>query len=324
MSAPPQFGAETDPTGRFVRQRSAFRGTIAVGGEHPPEAGRYHLYVSLACPWAHRVVIARRLKGLEDVVGMTVVDPIRDERGWAFREGPGWSVDPVNGFAFLSEAYAATDPAWRGRVTVPVLWDRQTRTIVNNESEDILRILDAAFGPLALPAPVLRPADLTDAIDAVNAWVYPEVNNAVYRAGFAASQEAYDEAVADLARGLARAEETLMRERWLAGNRFTEADIRLFTTLVRFDPVYHTHFKCNARLMADSPVLVGFVRDVAQVPGVMDTIAMDQIKAHYYRTHGMLNPSGIIPVADGPDLALPHGRDAMGPPALPARTGVAG
>lgn len=324
MSAPPQFGAETDPSGRFVRQQSAFRGTIAPGGEHPPEAGRYHLYVSLACPWAHRVVIARRLKGLADVIGMTVVDPIRDERGWAFREGPGWSADPVNGFAFLAEAYAATDPAWQGRVTVPVLWDRRTGSIVNNESEDILRMLDSAFGPLALPAPVLRPADLADAIDAVNAWVYPEVNNAVYRAGFAASQEAYDEAVADLSRGLARAEEILTRDRWLAGNRFTEADIRLFTTLVRFDPVYHTHFKCNARLIADSPALVGFVRDVAQVPGVMDTIAMEQIKAHYYGTHAALNPSGIIPVSDGPDLASPHGRDGMGPPALPGEPGNAG
>ena len=318
MSAPPQFGAETDARGRFVRQASSFRGTIDPDGPHPPESGRYHLYVSLACPWAHRVVIARRLKGLEDVIGMTVVDPIRDERGWAFRDGPGWSIDPINGFAFLAEAYAATDPQWRGRVTVPVLWDTITGSIVNNESEDILRILDSAFGDLALPSPVLRPADLAANIDAMNARVYPEINNAVYRAGFAASQEAYDEAVADLASGLAMVEEVLSRERWLVGNRFTEADVRLFTTLVRFDPVYHTHFKCNARLIADSAALVGFVRDVAQVPGVMDTIAMDQIKAHYYGTHGVLNPSGIIPVSDGPDLGVHPGRDALGPPALEA------
>ena len=318
MSAPPQFGAETNSRGRFVRQQSAFRGTIAPGGPHPPEAGRYHLYVSLACPWAHRVVIARRLKGLEDVIGMTVVDPIRDERGWAFRDGPGWSTDPINGFAFLAEAYAATDPQWRGRVTVPVLWDTVTASIVNNESEDILRIFDSAFGDLALPSPVLRPPDLAGGIDAMNARVYPEINNAVYRAGFAASQEAYDEAVADLASGLAMVEEVLTRDRWLVGNRFTECDIRLFTTLVRFDPVYHTHFKCNARLIADSPALVGFVRDVAQVPGVMDTIAMDQIKAHYYGTHGVLNPSGIIPVSDGPDLRAASGRDALGPPAVGA------
>lgn len=316
MSAPPQFGAETDSRGRFVRQGSAFRGTISRGGAHPPEAGRYHLYVSLACPWAHRVVIARRLKGLDDIIGMTVVDPIRDERGWAFRDGPGWGLDPINGFAFLAEAYAATDPRWRGRVTVPVLWDTTTGTIVNNESEDILRMLDAAFGDLALPSPVLRPPGLAAGIDAMNARVYPEINNAVYRAGFAASQEAYDEAVADLASGLAFVEQVLTRERWLVGNRFTEADIRLFTTLVRFDPVYHTHFKCNARLIADSASLVGFVRDVAQVPGVMDTIAMDQIKSHYYGTHGALNPSGIIPVSDGPDLHAGHGREALGPSAL--------
>lgn len=299
-----------------MRQQSAFRGTITPGGEHPPEASRYHLYVSLACPWAHRVVIARQLKGLQDVVGMTIVDPIRDERGWAFREGPGWSEDPLNGFGFLAEAYAATDLSWRGRVTVPVLWDHATGTIVNNESEEILRMLDSAFGDLALPVPVLRPPDLAHQIDAVNARVYRDVNNAVYRAGFAASQEAYDEAAGDLAAGLALVEDILQRDRWLVANRFTEADIRLFTTLVRFDPVYHTHFKCNARLIADSPALVGFVRDVAQVPGVMGTIAMDQIKAHYYRTHGRLNPSGIVPGSDGPDLAAAHGRGALGSEAL--------
>ncbi len=316
MSAPPQFPAETDASGRFVRQGSAFRDTIADGTDHPPQAGRYHLYVSLACPWAHRTVIARQLKGLTRAVGMTVVDPIRDEQGWAFRDGPGWSADPLNGFEFLAEAYAATDSSWRGRVTVPVLWDSSTKSIVNNESEDILRILDSAFGDLANPRPVLRPPDLAGDIDVVNAAVYRDVNNAVYRAGFASTQEAYDEAASDLARGLAEVEGVLQSDRWLAGNRFTEADIRLFTTLVRFDPVYHTHFKCNARLIADSPALLGFVRDVAQVPGVMDTIAMDQIKAHYYCTHPFLNPAGIVPVSDGPDLSVPHGRERMGPDAL--------
>lgn len=312
--APSQFPAETDAVGRFVRQESAFREWVRPDGPHPPEAGRYHLYVSLACPWAHRVVIARVLKGLGGVVGMTVVDPIRDERGWAFREGRGHSPDPVNGFAFLAEAYAATDPSWSGRVTVPVLWDRHAGRIVNNESEDILRMLDAAFGPLAAPSPVLRPPDLDDAIDEVNGFVYPLINNGVYRAGFAASQAAYDEAVTGVFEGLARAGSILRRQRWLAGNRFTEADIRLFTTLVRFDPVYHTHFRCNARLVADSPALLGFVRDVAQVPGVMATIDMDHIKRHYYLTHSRLNPAGIVPVSDGPDLTAPHGRDALGPP----------
>jgi putative glutathione S-transferase len=315
-SAPSQFPAETDDRGRFVRQQSAFRDWIAEDGPFPPEAGRYHLYVSLACPWAHRVVIARQVKRLLDVLGMTVVDPVRDAQGWAFRDGPGHSVDPLNGFRLLAEAYAATDPSWSGRVTVPVLWDRRERRIVNNESEDILRMLDRAFGSLAAPAPVLRPDDLADEIDAVNAFVYPMINNGVYRAGFAAAQSAYDEAVAEVFAGLARAEEILSGRRWLAGNRFTEADIRLFTTLVRFDPVYHTHFRCNLRLIADSPPLLGFMRDVAQVPGVMGTIDMDHIKRHYYLTHGNLNPLGIVPVSNGPDLAAPHGRGPLGPPAL--------
>jgi glutathionyl-hydroquinone reductase len=317
-AAPAAFPDETDRTGRFTRQESAFRGLITADGPHPPEAGRYHLYVSLACPWAHRVVIARSLKGVGDAIGMTVVDPIRDDRGWAFRPGRGHSEDPLNGFAFLAEAYARTDPSWSGRVTVPVLWDTRAGVIVNNESEDILRILDSAFGHLAAPgAPVLRPEELATRIDEINALVYPTINNGVYRAGFAASQEAYDEAVAQLADGLAQVEGILGRDRWLAGNRFTEADIRLFTTLVRFDPVYHTHFKCNARLIADSPPLLGFIRDVAQIPGVFPTVDMDHIKRHYYCTHTALNPMGIVPVADGPDLLAPHGRDDLGPPALP-------
>jgi glutathionyl-hydroquinone reductase len=318
VSAPPQFRAETDGSGRFVRQQSAFRDTVEPGSLHPPAAGRYHLYVSLACPWAHRTVIARRLKGLEPVVGMTVVDPIRDDLGWAFLPGRGHERDPINGFSYLSEAYARTDAGWSGRVTVPVLWDTVTGSIVNNESEDILRILDSSFGGLAHAEPVLRPADLTSEIDEVNDWVYPLINNGVYRAGFAASQEAYDEAAADVAEGLERAERLLSASRWLAGNRFTEADIRLFTTLVRFDPVYHTHFKCNQRLVADAPALVGFVRDVAQVPGVMGTIDMDHIKRHYYLTHEILNPGGIVPSSSGPDLTVPHGRAHLGPNAIPA------
>ncbi len=316
--APSQFPAETDAAGRFVRQASAFRDRVAADGPYAPEPGRYHLYVSLACPWAHRVVIARALKGLADVVGMTVVDPIRDDRGWAFREGPGYSPDPLNGFAFLAEAYAASNPRWSGRVTVPVLWDRVSGRIVNNESEDILRMLDSGFGNLARAEPRLRPPDLAAAIDEVNAFVYPLLNNGVYRAGFASTQAAYDEAVSDVGRGFAQAEDILRGSRWLAGNRFTEADIRLFTTLVRFDPVYHTHFRCNARLVAQSDPLLGFVRDVAQVPGVMPTIDMDQIKRHYYLTHDRLNPTGIVPVSNGPDLTAPHGRGHLGPPAVPA------
>ena len=268
--------------------------------------------MSYACPWAHRVIIARVLKGLQGVVGMTVVDPVRDHRGWAFTDDP----DPLQGWGFLAAAYALSDPDWSGRVTVPVLWDAEASAIVSNESEDILRILDSAFGGLAAPSPILRPHDLVSEIDAVNAVVYPRINNGVYRAGFASSQAAYDEAASDVADGLAYVEEILSAHRWLAGNRFTEADIRLFTTLVRFDPVYHTHFKCNARLIADSPALVGFVRDVAQIPGVLDTVRMDHIKRHYYLTHDRLNPTRIIPVSDGPDLTLPHGRESLGPEAL--------
>ena len=308
----PQFAAETDSAGRFVRQTSAWRGWIDPDGPHPPIAGRYHLYVSFACPWAHRTIITRALKGLDGVVGMTVVDPLRDEQGWAFTDDD----DPVNGWAFLAEGYAATDPAWRGRVTVPVLWDRVAGRIVNNESEDILRMLDSSFTGLARDIPVLRPAALRAAIDDINEIVYPLINNGVYRAGFATSQSAYDEAVADLELGLEIVEQILSHQRWLVANRFTEADIRLFTTLVRFDPVYHTHFKCNRRLISDAPALLGFVRDVAQTPGVMDTIQMNHIKRHYYLTHGVLNPGGIVPVSNGPDLTVPHGRQALGPAAI--------
>ena len=268
--------------------------------------------MSYACPWAHRTIIARRLKGLEQAVGMTAVDPIRDERGWRFTAGP----DPVNGWEFLAQGYEATDPDWAGRVTVPVLWDRVAGCIVNNESGDIVRLFDGAFGPLAGDAVTLCPPDLEAELDRMRDALYAGVNNAVYRAGFAASQEAYDEAVAELESGLAVVEGILTGSRWLVANRFTEADIRLFTTLVRFDPVYHTHFKCNRRLIADSPTLLGFMRDVAQVPGVMDTIRMDEIKRHYYLTHHALSPAGIVPVADGPDLAAHHGRGALGPEAL--------
>jgi len=243
---------------------------------------------------------------------MTVVDPVRDDRGWAFADEP----DPLQGWSFLAEGYALSDPAWSGRVTVPVLWDADASMIVSNESEDIVRILDSAFRDLAAPSPILRPDDLANEIDSVNAVVYPCINNGVYRAGFASSQAAYDEAAADVARGLVDVEDILATRRWLVGNRFTEADIRLFTTLVRFDPVYHTHFKCNARLIGDSPVLLGFMRDVAQIPGVMNTVRMDHIKRHYYLTHDRLNPSRIIPVSDGPDLTAPHRRELLGPDAL--------
>jgi putative glutathione S-transferase len=303
MAVTPQFAKEADADGRFVRQSSAFRGVH----EERPEPGRFHLYVSLACPWAHRTIIARRLKGLEDVVPMTVVDPIRDERGWRFTaEDP----DPVNGFAFLAEAYAQTDPAFEGRVTVPTLYDTHERRILNNESEDVLRMLDA-WG--AGHGPDLFPAELREEIVAVNGPIYDNVNNGVYRTGFASSQAAYEEGFDALFAELDRLEERLADRRYLVGGRLTEADIRLFTTLVRFDAVYVGHFKCNRNRIADMPNLQGYLRDLFQHPHFGETVDLDHIKRHYYATHGSINPTLIVP--KGPRLSFdaPHGRDALGP-----------
>lgn len=293
-----QFPAETSTRGEFRRQLSRFRNWVRADGSSPhrAEAGRYHLYVSSACPWAHRTIIARKLKQLESVIGMTVVDPIRDEKGWAFTSGP----DPVNGFRFLSEAYLASDPDFDGRVTVPVLWDKQLNVIVNNESEDILRMLDSEFESLSGGGPVLYPESLREEIDTVNARVYETVNNGVYRAGFATTQEAYEAAVVPLFDTLAWLEDRLADQRYLMGDEFTEADWRLFTTLVRFDAVYHGHFKCNLRRLIDFPNLWGYVRDLYQVPGVAETVNFDHIKRHYYVTHRSINPTGIVPL--GPEL----------------------
>ncbi len=315
----PQFRAETDDRGRFVRQASRFRDRVTADGSSgfPAEPGRYHLYVSLACPWAHRTIIVRRLKRLEDVVSMSVVDPVRDERGWAFRPGRGHGPDPVNGFRFLAEAYAATDPTFEGRITVPVLWDRVTGRIVNNESADVIRMLNAEF-PGGHDALDLYPAPLRDEIDAINDIVYENVNNGVYRAGFAASQEAYEEAFDALFATLDLLEDRLGGQRWLAGDAFTAADVRLFTTLLRFDPVYVCHFRCNLRRIADSPALSGFLRDVYALPGVAGTVDMDHIKRHYYLTHERLNPLRIVPKGPLLDLDRPAGREHLGPtPPLP-------
>lgn len=291
-----------DDTGAFRRPPSVFRGWIEPGGEHAPAAGRYHLYVSLACPWAHRTVIARRLKGLEDVVSLSLVDPIRDDRGWAFTGGP--YTDPVNGFSYLSQAYAATDPSYGGRVSVPVLWDREREVIVNNESADILRILDAAFGDLADDSVVLCPPELREEIDAVNERVYETLNNGVYAAGFAQTQEAYEAAVRPLFETLDWLEERLSDQRWLVGDVLTEADWRLFTTLVRFDPVYHGHFKCNIRRIVDYPALWAYLRDLYRQPGIAETVDLDQIKRHYYMTHPSINPTRIVPVGPAQELTV--------------------
>ena len=276
---------------RFVRQQSAFR---ELEFERP-EPDRFHLYVSLACPWAHRIVIARRILGLEDLLPMTVVDPIRDERGWRFTPG---EPDPVNGYGFLAEAYHATDPRFRGRVTVPTLFDKRAGRVFNNESADQLRMLNA----WSTDGPDLYPEALREEIDAVNARVYEQVNNGVYRAGFPRSQAAYDEAVTDVFNGLDWLEERLGTRRYLIGDQITEADWRLFTTLVRFDAVYAIHFKCSIRRIADYPGLSRLLRDLYHQPGVAATVDVDQIKRHYYGTHPSLNPSGIVPAGPALDL----------------------
>ena len=305
-----QFRAETDERGRFVRQASHFRATVTADGSSGfrAEPGRYHLYVSLACPWAHRTIIVRRLKKLEDVISMSVVDPVRDERGWAFTEGPAHGPDPVNGFAFLSEAYVASDPGFHGRVTVPALWDRETGQIVNNESPEILRMLNSEFDAWGDASLDLYPAALRDEIDVVNDVVYRTVNNGVYRAGFATTQEAYEEAFDALFATLDDLDVRLSGRRYLMGDRFTEADWRLFTTLVRFDTVYALHFKCNLRRIVDYPSLWPYLRDLYQVPGVAETVNFDHIKRHYYVTHTSINPTGIVPKGPALDLTQPHGR----------------
>ena len=303
-----ELGREVAADGRFVRQESAFRRWVTADGSSGfvAESGRYHLYVSLACPWSHRAVIVRHLKGLEDAVPMSLLDPYRDERGWAFSGGE--FSDPVNGFSFLSEAYRATDPQYGIRVTVPVLWDRRARQIVNNESADIVRMFDSEFAAFARRRVDLYPKALRAEIDAVNGFVYDEVNNGVYKAGFARSQRAYDEAYERLFAALDRLEERLASSRYLVGDPPTEADWRLFPTLVRFDAVYYGHFKCNRRRLLDYPNLWGYTRDLYRQPGIAGTVAMDQIKRHYYTTHAFLNPSGIIPRGPEIDFVAPHDR----------------
>jgi len=308
----PQFPEEQSDDGEFERQEDAFRDFVSAdpASLHPTAVGRYHVYVSLACPWASRTVIVRKLKGLEAAIGMTVVDPIRDERGWAFREGPGYSSDPINGFAFLSEAYALTDPHFRGRVTVPVLWDKQVRRIVNNSEDDICRMFNDAFQSIGThPEVDLFPADLESEHGKLAQFIYENVNNGVYRAGFASSQRAYEKACRTLFEALDELENRLSSRRYLFGERIVEADWRLFCTLVRFDAVYHGHFKCNIRRIVDYPNLQGYLMDLYQQPGIAETVNFDHIKRHYYYTHDDINPSRIVPLGPALDLTGKHGRE---------------
>ncbi|MDX6679840.1 MAG: glutathionyl-hydroquinone reductase [Solirubrobacteraceae bacterium] len=305
---------ERADSGRFQRQTSKFRDWVTDDGSssYPAAAGRYHLYVSLACPWAHRAVIVRELKGLQDAIGMSIVDPYRDERGWAFTGAPGTTVDQVNGWSYLSEGYLATEPDYDARITVPVLWDTQTGRIVNNESADIIVMLNGAFDEFAAhPELDLYPTELRPEIDELNEKIYENVNNGVYRSGFASSQEAYEEAVFPLFETLDELDERLGARRYLAGEQPTLADWRLFTTLLRFDPVYVGHFKCNLRRIVDYPNLSGYLRDLHQTPGVAATVDIDQIKRHYYTTHGGINPSAIVPAGPVLDLDAPHGREGL-------------
>jgi putative glutathione S-transferase len=308
MTKPFELGREVAADGAFVRQESAFRRWVRADGSSgfPAATGRYHLYVCLACPWSHRAVIVRRVKGLEGAVSMSLLDPFRDARGWAFSGGE--FHDPVSGFSFLSEAYVATDPGYSDRVTVPVLWDRETRQIVSNESADIVRMFNGELEAFADRDVDLYPAALRREIDELNGFIYENVNDGVYQAGFARSQQAYDRAYERLFVALDRLETILAAKRYLTGDAITEADWRLFPTLVRFDAVYYAHFKCNRRRLVDYPNLWGYTRDLYQRPGIAETVAMNQIKLHYYTTHGFLNPSGIVPLGPEIDFEAPHDR----------------
>jgi putative glutathione S-transferase len=296
--------------GSFVRQEDAFRDWIAPNTDLPPVAGRYHLYVSLACPWASRAVIVRKWRELELLIGMTVVDPIRDEKGWAFREGSGYDKDPINNFEYLSEAYLATDSDFNGRVTVPVLWDIERKRIVNNSEDDICRMLNDAFRELGNDRD-LFPPDIEAEHAKLSDWIYNNVNNGVYKAGFATRQVVYERECRRLFAALDELEKRLGNNRYLFGDRIVEADWRLFCTLIRFDAVYHGHFKCNLRRIVDYKNLQGYLMDLYQQPWIAQTVHFDHIKRHYYMTHEDINPTRIVPI--GPDLGLskPHGREKL-------------
>lgn len=305
--------AKSKPEPEFVRAPYPFRGRITADGssEFPAEAGRYHLYISWACPWAQRTAIVRGLLGLEDVISLTVVDPVRDGRGWAFRTGPGHSLDEVNGFSFLREAYDATEPGYQGHISVPVLWDKQTRRIVSNNFPDITIDLDTQFTGWADAAVDLYPAALRPEIDEVNEKIYTTVNNGVYKAGFAPGQQAYHQAVADLFGTLDQLEVRLADRRYLFGDRLTEADVRLWVTLARFDSVYYSHFKCSIRRLSDYQNLWAYARDLYSMPAFGGTTNFDHIKRHYFTTHSHLNPSRIVPEGPLLDWNSPHGRAAL-------------
>ena len=302
--------------GHFLRPTTRYRNFVTADGSpgpsgeggFPAERGRYHLYVSLACPWAHRTMIFRALKKLEDVISASITEPLYGKTGWEFGATP----EIVNGKKTLAEIYLLADPNYTGRVSVPVLWDKKRRTIVNNESAEIIRMLNSAFDAFTAIKTDYYPSALRPEIDRINDLVYPNVNNGVYRAGFATSQAAYEEAARGVFAALDQLEDLLSRRRYLTGRQITEADWRLFTTLIRFDCVYYSHFKCNVRRIADYPNLWNYLRELYQVPGIADTVSIEQIKRHYYGSQRQVNPTGIVPIGPLTDFSAPHDRDRLG------------
>jgi len=294
--------------GRFVRSTTSFRDWVTADGSSvfPAEAGRYHLYISWACPWAHRTAMMRTLKGLEDAISLSSVDPFMGDDGWMFSDE---YPDSLNGAKYLREIYTAAAPDYTGRVTTPVLWDKERNVIVNNESRDLIRILDTEFESVSTTNLDLCPLDLRDEIETTIDAIYEPVNNGVYKSGFASKQEVYEEAVTELFEALDHWDDVLGSQRYLCGDRLTEADICLFTTLIRFDPVYHGHFKCNVRRIVDYPNLSGYLRDIYQIPGIAETVYLNDTKRHYYTSHESVNPTLIVPVGPDIDLNAPHDRE---------------
>jgi putative glutathione S-transferase len=305
--------------GRFVRSESQFRNWITADGSagasgkdgFKAEPGRYHLYISLACPWAHRALIYRKLKGLESMISLSAVHSFMGSEGWTFEPGPGVIPDPINNAKRIYQVYLAADPNYSGRATVPIVWDKERNTIVTNESAEIIRMFNSAFDEVGANDLDFYPEEHRAEIDELNDYFYPNLNNGVYRSGFATTQEAYEEAVVQVFEALDMAEERLATRRYLCGPRITEADWRVFTTLIRFDPVYFGHFKCNRKRIVDYPNLWGYVRDLYQQPGIAETVDTDYNKAHYYGSHESINPHRVVPIGPDIDFSLPHDRERL-------------
>jgi len=299
--------------GRFVRRESQFRDWITADGSSgfKAEADRYHLYVSLACPWAHRTLIFRKIKKLEDRISLSIVDPLMEENGWEFTDYAGTIADPINSATYLHEIYTAAKPDYTGRVTVPILWDKEKKTIVNNESAEIIRMLNSEFNEFGDSTLDFYPEDLRDEIDRINAVVYDNINNGVYKCGFATTQEAYEEAFHKLFKTLDEIEKILSKNRYLVGDKLTEADWRLFTTLLRFDSVYYSHFKCNLRRIEKYTHMSNYIRELYQYPGVAETVNFKHIKEHYFKSHKTINPTGVVPIGPELDFSTPHSRTEL-------------